>query len=179
MTFSRDGKRWERLANRPSFMPRGYVGSFDGGIVFGANIPFIEYGDDLYVYYIGTRDSHSVSLDAQSSLCLARTPKGRLVSRCAGEELGALITKPFVLKHRRIGLNLDTRRGLTRVELADIQGNPIEGFKAAECAELKLNSLDAEVVWNGASSLEKLQGQTVRLRIYLWQGRLFSINFGD
>ncbi|NLC67840.1 MAG: hypothetical protein GX754_03425 [Clostridiaceae bacterium] len=49
LAFSRDGIRWERLANRPNFIPRGYIGSYDGGMILGSNIPIIEYGDDFAV----------------------------------------------------------------------------------------------------------------------------------
>jgi hypothetical protein len=148
-------------------------------MVFGTNNVFIEYGDDILFYYIGTVASHTVSLSTRSSLNVARVPKGRLISRCAGDEMGALITKPFLMQHARIALNLDSRRGLARAEITDINGNPLEGFKATDSAMLQVNSLDQEIAWNGKSGLESIRGQMVRLRIYLWQAKLYSINFKD
>ena len=53
LTFSRDGTRWERLANRPVFLPRGLIGAFDGGMLSTASPPLVEYGDELRIYYYG------------------------------------------------------------------------------------------------------------------------------
>ena len=59
LTFSRDGFRWERLANRPVFIPRGVIGSWDGGMIAGARM--IEYGDEVRFYYSGHSGSHNAA----------------------------------------------------------------------------------------------------------------------
>ena len=60
LTFSRDGKRWERLANRPVFLPRGLIGAFDGGMLSTSSPVFVEYGDELRIYFTGQKHSHLV-----------------------------------------------------------------------------------------------------------------------
>lgn len=179
LAFSRDGRHWERLANRPTFIPRGYVGSCDGGMVFGSNNVLVEHGDHLWFYYIGTVASHTVNLDTTMSLCVARTQRGRLVARCAGDEMGALITRPFVLRHGRITLNADARRGLIRAEVTDLDGAPLPGFAVTASGMLRDNGLECELRWQDNASLVALRGRTVRLRLYLWQARVYSINFRD
>lgn len=179
LVFSRDGIKWERLANRPVYIPRGYIGSYDGGMILGSNIPIVEYNDFIMTFYTGTRDCHTVSLDSTSSVCVARSPKGRLISRCAGNEMGAILTKPFILNHNKISLNLDSSRGMIKVELTDLKGKPIEGYSCSDSDEIKLNHINQEITWNGCCSLDKLKGTLVRMRLYLWKAKLYSINFCD
>jgi hypothetical protein len=88
LTFSRGGRHWERLANRPTFIPRGYIGSYDGGMVFGSNNVVVEHGDHLLFNYIGAEACHTVNLDTTMSMNVARNLKGRLIARCAGDEIG-------------------------------------------------------------------------------------------
>ena len=105
------------------------------------------------------------------------TQPDRLIARCASDEMGALLTKPFDLRHERIALNVDARRGLVRAEVTDVAGVPLEGFTAAAAEPVRENGLDCPLRWNGSASLAALRGRTVRLRLYLWQSRLYSINF--
>jgi len=177
LTFSRDGKKWERLANRPVFIPRGYIGGHEGGMIFGTGIPLIEYGDELRFYYTANPECHNAICESHSSLNVARLPAGRLVSRAAGDEMGALITKPFLLEHDRVCLNIDSRKGIARVEITDIEGKPLGGFTAEESSMISENNMKAFVAWNGKPDVGALKGQIVRLRIYMQKSKLYSLQF--
>ncbi len=174
LVFSDDGKNWERLANRPVFLPRGHVGTYDGGMIFGGTPPFIEYGDELRIYYSGAAACHSLPAVTGRTMNVARLPKGRLVARTAGDELGALITKPMVLAGNALELNIDARQGLARAELTDAEGRPIPGFTAADSDIIRENSLAHRVSWHGSTDIKSLSGQAVRLRIYLHRSKLYS-----
>ena len=87
LTFSRDGWSWERLANRPVFIPRGNVGTFDCGMLSPCNPPFVQHGDHLLIYYTAHDGAHNLE-GRSTSLGVARLPKERFVARVAGDEVG-------------------------------------------------------------------------------------------
>lgn len=173
LTFSRDGRHWERLANRPVFIERGLVGSFDGGGIASAVPPIIERGDELWMYYNGSSHAHCIP-GGTKGVGVARLPKERLVARTAGDELGVLLTKPFVWRGETLHINADARRGLMKVEVADPMGDAIDGYAVQEAPEIRDNGLRIEIGWRGNARLGALQGRTVRLRFYMYRARLYS-----
>ena len=173
LTFSRDGKNWERLANRPTFLPRGLIGAFDGGNIFTSSPPLVEFGDEIRIYYSGQQHSHLVP-GGGCGIGVARLPKERLVARVAGDEMGAMLTKPFVMQGERLEINADAREGLVKVEIADVMGAAIPGFGAQEAVEIRKDGFRLPVQWQHKSSVQALRGKTVRLRFYMLNTRLYS-----
>lgn len=176
LTFSRDGKRWERLANRPVFIYRGHVGDFDGGLIAASHPAIIEYEDELRIYYNACNVSHNLTY-GMHSVGVARLPKERLVARTAGDELGAILTKPFIVEGDRLEINADARRGLIKVEAIGPAGEPMDGFSVSEAAEIRRNGFSIPVEWNSGSKISELKGKMIRLRFYMEQARLYSFCF--
>ena len=173
LAFSRDGKTWERLANRPTFLPRGLIGTFDGGNLLTGSPPLIEYEDELRIYYTGHQYSHLLH-GGINALGVAKLPKERLVARTAGDELGVLITKPFVMDGDHLEINADARRGLMKVEVADVMGDAIPGFQVEEAGDIREDGFRLPVKWKNGGNLQELRGRTVRLRFYMLHTRLYS-----
>ena len=178
LAFSRDGKRWERLANRPVFLPRGLIGTFDGGMLSTSSPVLVEYGDELRIYYTGQQHSHLVP-GGVGGIGVARLPKERLVARVAGDEMGALLTKPFVLEGDRLEINADTRGGLLKVEVADVMGRAITGFSVQEAREIREDGFRLPARWQSGRHVGELRGKVVRLRFYLLQARLYAFCLGE
>lgn len=180
LAFSRDGIRWERLANRPVFLQRGYVGDFDGGIILGTQQPIIPYGDELRIYYTGSPTCHNGSPFTgfkSMGVGVARLQKERLIARSAGDELGVLMTKPFVVEGDALEVNADARRGLLKVEAVHPDGERMEGFSCNEASEIRENGYSIPVTWKSGSRIGDLKGRMVRLRIYMRDARLYAFRF--
>ncbi len=180
LAFSRDGFHWERLANRPVFIQRGYVGDFDGGTIYAAHQPLIPYGDELRIYYTGCWTGHNaapVEHIPHHTVGIARLPKERLVARTAGDELGVLMTKPFVVEGDRLEVNADARRGLLKVEAVEPDGERIDGFYCKDAAEISENGFSIPVTWKSGSKIGDLKGRTIRLKFYMRDARLYSFCF--
>ena len=105
---------------------------------------------------------------------MARLPKERLVARVAGDEMGAMLTKPFVMEGERLEINADAREGLIKVEIADVMGAGIPGFSAQEAVEIREDGFRLPVQWQHKSSVQALRGKTVRLRFYMLNTRLYA-----
>ncbi len=174
LAFSRDGWRWERLANRPVFIPRGLIGSFDGGML--SSVRMVPYGEDLLFYYNGSNHSHNVPGSIRG-LGLARLPKERLVARTAGDEPGMLITKPFRLEGQQLMINANAAGGAIRAEMTDAIGNPLPGFEAENCRNVESNDFRIPLQWLSENKLEQHRGEVVRIRFFLARARLYAFIF--
>lgn len=173
LVFSRDGWKWERLANRPVFLRRGIIGAFDCGMLRPVNPPFVVLGDEIRIYYYGHGSSHNIPSPNQG-LGVARLPKERFVARVAGDEVGALITKPFRLEGGELQINANAAKGMIKVEVTDPFGNPLEGFSAKEAVEIRENGFRVPMQWTCGKRLSEIAGRAVRLRFYLYRSRLYS-----
>jgi len=56
----------------------------------------------------------------------------------------------------------------------DDGGKPVPGFIAAECLPVRGDSVRLNVGWRRQKNLTTLQGRTVRLRLQMRTGRLYS-----
>ncbi len=109
--------------------------------------PPVEVGDDLYVYYSGSKNHHDWWIVGQKegltvpeaydmnmvdySMGLAKMKKDRFVSLSAFDvRQGVLVTKPFWSLGRQLAINANCRKtGSIEVEVADKDGNILPGFE--------------------------------------------------
>ena len=134
---------------------------------------FVEYGDELRIYFTGQQHSHLVP-GGGGGIGVARLPKERLVARVAGDEMGALLTRPFVLEGDRLEINADARGGLLKVEVVDVMGEAIAGFAADEAGEIREDGFRLQARWKCKRGVGELRGKVVRLRFYMLHTRLYS-----
>ena len=93
-------------------------------------------------------------------------------------EGGSVRTRPFRFSGSRLTLNYSTSAaGSLRVEIQDQRGDPLEGFGLDDCKLIFGDELQRTVTWKGGSDLSALAGQTVRMKIEIRDGDLFSLQF--
>jgi hypothetical protein len=176
LATSRDGRRWERVLDRQTFLSLGEEGSWEDGMARVAQ-NFIAVGDQIYLYYGGVSGPHtgrkfsSVERKYPPMLGLATLRRDGFASLEAGEEEGFLLTRPLVVEGRELHLNADSQ-GHIVVELADDQGRPLPGYSSLPIAK---DRTDALVRFD--RPLEALQGRQVRLRFRLRRASLYSYWF--
>ena len=107
-------------------------------------------------------------------ICLAKLRLDGFVSVDAGDEMGSLVTKPFLCKGGRLSINAAARGGLVAVAVLDKQGIQYDGFSRAECALFDGDSIRHEVTWREKGSLDELRGRSIRLKFYLRNAHLYS-----
>ncbi len=92
---------------------------------------------------------------------------------------GEMISRPMSFHGSRLSLNVSTSAaGSMRVELQDLEGQPLPGFELANCWEVVGDTLDYTVRWRERSSVAALAGRPVRLRLVLRDADLYSFCFG-
>jgi hypothetical protein len=100
------------------------------------------------------------------------------VSVQAAADGGEVVTKPIRFTGKWLVLNCSTSAaGSIRVEIQDSAGQPVEGFRLADGAEIYGDSLEYTVRWKGGDAVSRLEGKPVRLRIVLKDADLYSFCF--
>lgn len=91
---------------------------------------------------------------------------------------GKLLTKPLIFIGEKMFVNFSTSaNGGVRVEITDLDGNPIDGFEKENAVVLIGNEIEKEVKWRNGETLKNLSGKPVRLRYFLSDAHLFSFRF--
>jgi hypothetical protein len=94
-------------------------------------------------------------------------------------EGGELVTKPLTFDGRRLSLNFSTSAaGAVRVELQNVEGQPLPGFGLEQCGEMIGNEIQRAVRWNGNQEISGVAGKTVRLRFVMKDADLYAFHFG-
>ena len=101
------------------------------------------------------------------------------VSLHAGEEGGAVTTKPLTFEGNRLVVNFAAAGGQLKVELQDAEGDPIDGFTLDDCRPIEGDQIAAAVEWSGDGKLADLAGKPIRLHLEVRDGDLYSFRFVD
>lgn len=176
---SRDGRTFRRWGE--AFLPAGY-GHPDSW----------KYGDNYIAWHVvETRSAiegrpNELSLYATESYWTGHSSRLRrftlrldgFVSLHAGGDAGQMVTRPLTFSGTELALNFSTSAaGSIRVEVQDAGGQPIEGYRLADCPDLFGDDTDRIVSWKSTADISKLAGRPVRLRFTLQDADLYSLRF--
>ncbi len=180
LIYSRDGLKWHRACNRQTFLDWGPPGSWDQAWVTPSQNPPIRVGDKLYIFYQGRQTLHwaVAPFGHIGSVGLAFLRVDGFVSLEAQCEEGSVTTTPLLLEGTTlpaVHINAFARPGTVTVEVLDLDGNPIEGFRRSDCIPLTMaDRTDHAVAWRSNRNLNSLAGRPVRLCFYVQGAKLYS-----
>ena len=172
---SRDGRNWSRPI-RKLFSPDGPKESWRYQVhkIF-ANPP-IEQDGKLLIYYGGKSGMVSVEEGDEpfQALCLAKLRLDGFVSIDADKTGGTLITRPVLLKGKRLHVNANCKFGELRIEILAEAGESINRYTASENRPICDDAVDIPVRWQNEETLEALADRPVRFKFHLNKAKLFS-----
>lgn len=91
---------------------------------------------------------------------------------------GELLTKPVSFDGNKLLLNFATSAaGGIKVELQDINGNPVPGYTLEDCEPVFGDTIERPVYWKGSSDVTKLKGKAIRIRFVMNDAELYSFKF--
>ena len=172
LASSRDGIEWERTGNRKSFIPNGPPGSIDAGEIYIAREPVIV-DDEIWFYYSACPSEHGIT-GRTGPLCLGKLRMDGFVSADAGNQMGTLVTKPFVCEGNELIINASAEKGLVAVVVLDESGIQYSGYSKRDCVLFDSDSISHKVTWEKRPTLDELKGKTIRLKFYLKDANLYS-----
>jgi hypothetical protein len=186
LTFSRDGKKWERVLDRQTFMV-GDEDAWDEKRVYPECA--LVRGDEVWIYYRGSNIPHGTTggriadlvdteIDGKrmigDALGLATIRLDGFVSIDSAAEPGSMTTWPLRFDGGdELTVNADASGGELLVEALDMFGKPHEGFTRRECQPVAADAVSHRVRWTDGASLKSLV-QPVRLRFTMRDTKLYS-----
>jgi hypothetical protein len=194
---STDGIKWQRYDRQP-FLGLGMKGEFDWAsarMIYGV-VPSVS-GREIYMYYRASDWLHGWDRDERNKQLLTKAGLGasqniavlsRVVIRMdgfvsvRGEYTGGEFTTPLLkFTGSKLFLNVNTSAtGIVRVEVLDINGIPLDGFKMEDCDRIHTsNEINRGVSWGGKSDVSFFAGKPVRLRFEIRDADLYAFQFKD
>lgn len=184
LAYSYDGLVWNRTHN--IFMPLLERGEYGGGSMYGTAM--IEQDDSLLVYAIASLEEHHHALGRKpgdpplNGLLPGRLRKDGFVSLATVAAMGELTTDGLYLRGPELTLNVKAPCGGIKIQVCDMELNPLPGYRFDECAEIKGDSTACAPHWRNhhdlQGALDVLKRSCARIQIRMDQAELFSIN-GD
>ena len=182
LAVSRDGIRWQKVANGQMFIPRGSAGSFDDGYAIAANP--IVIGDEIVFHYMACGFPHGPRIFRRQkwdgTIGRARLRLDGFVSLASpADSGGTIVTRPLRFTGRRMVVNCNCARGWLRVELQDPDGAVIPGFAASDCDPIGTDAIRQLVAWHGRDDVSSLAGKPVRVKLQLGDSEIYSFGFSE
>ncbi len=172
--YSRDGFHWHR-PDRGALIPVSERhGDWNWGNVQSAGGCCLIVGDQLWFYVSGRAGIKGRTTSGVCTTGLATLRRDGFASMDAGNTEGTLTTRPLRFRGRHAFVNVDCPEGELRVEVLNEQGKPIAPFTKDNCTPIRANRTLQVVQWKGAENLAAVAGQTVKLKFYLTNGKLFA-----
>jgi len=189
LAFSRDGRRWERPQPHVPFIGASCPWNAKWTSCAG-NGPI--YLNEQMVFYFGGRltSHHYDSARLHGAIGYASLALDRFCALEGRYPGSHIVTVPFAWPGGQLVLNADTREsydshpllceGEIAVEVLDAEGTPLPEWSGEQKATFRGNThcrgaINAVAVrWPGERGLDRLTGQTIRLRFTLHHARLFT-----
>jgi hypothetical protein len=166
ITFSRDGRRFHRLAARSPLLDRGPEGAWDHGMIFVSR--WVEVGDEWRLYYSGADADHR-SWSATTGIGLALMRKEGFASLRSPAGGGVVVTRLLQWPGGGLHVNADARSGELRIGVTGYDRTPFPGLAASDCLPLSGDGVRQQATWRG-SDIRALAGQRVRLEFHMAGG---------
>ncbi len=177
LAVSRDGRRWNRVANRETFLSPS-DDAWDKGRIYPSTTMIVK--DDLiYIYYTGSDTRHGEGW-GQTSIGLATLPKDRFAAMRPDSFNfeGVLQTKPLLLSGAELTINAEIGEGNIEVELLDTKERPLPGFERSHSRLEKNGVLRYNVQWVTGNQSKSIQDAPARnpiaIRFFLQKASLFA-----
>jgi hypothetical protein len=104
--------------------------------------------------------------------------RDHLVSASAGSVRGTFETSSLQVTGNALTITADIAEGgYVRFRLLDNSGKPIPGRALSDCEIVRSDKSPMTVQWKNQSDISDLTGTTIRLRLEMINGDLFSLQF--
>lgn len=159
LAFSRDGRAFHRMPQRPRLIDRGAVGEWDAGMVFGNG--WVEVGQEWWLYYCGNNQHHGAQ-GGVPGIGIARIRKEGFASLRTPAGGGNIVTKLLKWPGGSLRVNANLKQTELKIKVTDFQRKPVEDFTDDWSIPVHGDGTELEVKWEGGE-LAAMQGRALRL----------------
>jgi len=178
LAYSHDGLAWQRMTHEP-FLPCGDFAEFGGGSMY-PSAAVLTSDDRILIYSRASLVEHLRSSEIPSDvqpyemLHVHELRRDGFVCLQSAGGYGEVVTKPLQLDDPELSLNVAAPSGEVRVEITDVNGDPLEGYSLDECVPFRGDEVLWQPRWKECGELPQTS-KTIRLRIKLFHAKLYAI----
>lgn len=184
LVYARSGYAWHRVAHGDPWIKLGVPGSWEWGNIQPATAPvFLE--DEIRFYYAAFRDEHNIQDEEdvgpipQCGIGYASMKPDRFVGVTASQD-GHILTGCCWTADPHFYVNAKVEDGgQLRVEIDDVEGNPIEGFELESCVPVQGDSTHHRLAWRNSPNLTKVADREIRLRVRAAGATIYALLAGN
>lgn len=187
--WSRDGFHWSRPDDRTPVLAseREKEDSWERGYLNSNNGVCIVDGDELRFYYSAFRGDTTVTCQptaqdgmyANASTGFAVLRRDGFSSMNAAGFTAFLMTRPLRFEGSCLFVNADFHKGGLRIAVYDEANQPIAGYEAENCIQMKEDSTKYRITWQEKDTLNELAGTVIRIRFEGTNGALYAFWIAD
>ncbi len=180
LVYSYDGLRFQRSVRQP-FIGLNDLGEYGGGNIYPCSM-MLDHEGQIRIYSGGTKGEHfqarTLSRDEPdyAAILLHRLRQDGFVYLESMAGAGYLTTRWVRLHDDQLLLNAQAPYGEVRVQIADIEGQPLPGYTFDRCEPFRGDSLAWQPSWQGRAGLAELSGRPIRIDVRLYHARLYAIH---
>jgi len=114
---------------------------------------------------------------SQNGLGWAMWEEGRIAGIQARQR-GEFTTLPVPVSGSKLEMNFKTgQAGFLKIEILHGDNSPIEGYTSDDCKPLNGDEIWENVIWKKETDVSKLQGNHVRIRVTLFDAKIYGFRF--
>ncbi len=187
LVISHDGRKWQHLPPRTTFLPRGPQGTWYSDWMSASSNPPIPYQGVLWWFLSGRTGCHDTTPPLNlRAIGVATSRIDGFASLAATECPGWIRTRPLTWPDGELAINADARRSMTmdprfvsgriRVEILDEQGRPVAGLTRDDCEPFTQDTKGgSEVIsWRGDKRLAEMAGRAISFVFLLESANLYA-----
>jgi hypothetical protein len=167
LAWSPDTVAWHRICSGESLIPRGEIGEWDWGCIYGAACP-IEHNGRILLYYGGSDDRHGGFRAGGFGLATLRSDGYAGYEPIDRGKPCEIVTRPVMCTG---DLCVSTDGGTVRVGVLGGSGLGVD-----DCDPVEGTVTDAPVTWNG-DGLAVCAGKEIQLVFHIEDATVWSFSF--
>lgn len=177
LTYSYDGRSFNRTYRQP-FVARTPGGEPGSGCILPSCL-LVDSDNRIRIYSGGSRFHHFQTTEGPDAALLLHTLRldGFMYLQSDGGT-GYIMTKPLRFTGPDLRINVSAPYGTVRVQLSELDGNPVTGLSFDECHPYRGDDLFYRPQWRSGLDPAAASGRLVRLEIAVTHGDLYAVR-GD
>lgn len=171
LTFSHDGKKWQRQPDR-----RTLVAPSGTGLVpcYAACNEPLDMGDEMWIFYTEATSAHPAP--GHKAMIRAATWRKDGFASMSADDKGSLLTPPLLTDGKSLHVNFRPRDGGSlRVAVLDKEGKTLRA--TADCDAVTKDGVARRVTWRSNGDLGAQKREPVQLRFHITRGELYAFRF--
>jgi hypothetical protein len=174
---SYNGINWHKIPG-PPVLETQPIGEPDGGFVLAHPNLVERPNGDWILPYVGYNVPHKYPRGAyRFEPGMLVWPKGRLAG-IEATEVGAFATAAFVPPGKHLKINALTQRtGYIKIEVVDMEGNPIAGHTFDDCIPLFGDYHFSKVSWKESDDIGVGKDEAIMLRFQMKMAKIYGLEF--